>query len=121
MKRSVFKTWKLVCRGETAHRFEKMRWDYEDLPKCETCGADVELDYGRRGSSAAVHGDEIDIWIRHGLVNEDGSPQHFDSKAAIRKAAQAKGLVISGETPKMSPEYADRRAAEDAKFGFTYK
>jgi hypothetical protein len=120
-ERSVFKKWRFVCLGETAHRFEKMKWNYEPMPTCETCGANTEFDYGRRGDAPSVHGDEIDIWIKHGLVNEDGSPKHFTSKAEIRAEAARRGLVIAGETPKMTPEYADRRAAEDAKFGFTYK
>lgn len=121
VERSVFKKWKFVCRGETAHHFEKLLWSYDPLPKCEECGEAVEYDAAGFGAAPSVHGDEIDIWIRHGLVNEDGSPKHFESKAAIRAEAAKRGLVVMGETPKMSAEYADRRAAEDAKFGFTYR
>jgi len=121
VEKSVFKKWKFVCLGETAHRFEKLRWNYEDMPKCPECGAEVEYNYSTLGQASAVHGDEIDIWIRHGLVNDDGSPKHFESKAAIRAEAAKRGLVISGETPKMSSEYAEKRAQEDAKFGFSYK
>ena len=40
----------------------------------------------------AVAGDECDITIRHGLVNEDGSPRHFTSKAEIARVAKEKGL-----------------------------
>lgn len=121
IEKSVFKKWKFVCRGTTAHQFELMKWDYDPMPKCVECGAETEYHYGRGGAAPAVHGDEIDIWIRHGLVNEDGSPKHFRSKADIRNEAAKRGLAIYGETPKMTPEYADKRAAEDAKFGFTYK
>lgn len=121
VNKDIFKKWKFVCRGETAHRFTELRWSSAGFPICKECGAETEYDYGNLGQASAVHGDEIDIWIKHGLVNEDGSPKHFSSKSAIRAEAAKRGLVVLGETPKMSPEYADRRAAEDAKYGFTYK
>lgn len=38
-------------------------------------------------------GDECDVWIRHGLCNEDGTPKHYTSKEQIRKDAQAAGLT----------------------------
>jgi len=50
--------------------------------------------------TAAVHGDEIDIEIRHGICNEDGSPKRYRSKSDIRRAAAERGLTIMGETPK---------------------
>lgn len=40
-----------------------------------------------------VVGDEIDIWIKHGLCNDDGSPKHFTSKQEIAREAKRKGLT----------------------------
>lgn len=119
--KDIFKKWKFACLGSPSHKFEEMRWLSAGMPKCPECGNETEYSYGRASSAPAVIGDEIDIWIKHGLVEADGSPKHFTSKAAIRAEAAKRGLVISGETPKMSAEYADKRAAEDARFGFTYK
>ncbi len=120
--RDIFKKWKFVCLGEAEHRFEELRWLSSGMPKCPECAAETDYDYGRVFSKApSVIGDEIDIWIRHGLVDDNGNPKHFTSKKAIREEAASRGLVISGETPKMSPEYADKRSAEDAKYGFTYR
>lgn len=41
----------------------------------------------------AVHGDEIDIEIKHGLCWADGSPRRFRSKSEIKHAAKLKGLT----------------------------
>lgn len=41
----------------------------------------------------AAIGDEIDIEIKNGLCNTDGSPRRFTSKAEIARAAKEKGLV----------------------------
>lgn len=43
------------------------------------------------GASAHVHGDECDVWIKHGLCNEDGSPRHFRHKSEIARAAKELG------------------------------
>lgn len=32
-------------------------------------------------------GDECDVWVRHGICNEDGTPRHYTSKEAMRKEA----------------------------------
>jgi hypothetical protein len=45
------------------------------------------------GCPASVIGDETDVWIKHGLCHEDGSPQHFTSKAAIAKEAERRGMT----------------------------
>lgn len=41
----------------------------------------------------AVHGDEIDIWVRHGICNDDATPRHYRSKAEMRRVTKEKGLV----------------------------
>lgn len=40
-----------------------------------------------------VIGDEIDITIRHGLCNADGSPRRYRSKAEIKLVAKQRNLV----------------------------
>lgn len=84
--------------------------------KCEACGY-VKIDYLERegspirplacpecgeqqldrvylgGMSAHVHGDEIDVWVRHGVCHSDGSPRHFTSKEELRRVTKEKGLV----------------------------
>lgn len=56
---------------------------------CPKCGATC---YNLIRPSGVI-GDEIDIWIRHGLCHEDGSPKHFTSKQEIRREAERKGLT----------------------------
>lgn len=38
-----------------------------------------------------VNGDECDVWVRHGICNEDGSPRHYTSKSEMRKEALRRG------------------------------
>jgi hypothetical protein len=40
-----------------------------------------------------VIGDECDVWVKNGLCHSDGSPQHFTSKQAMKRAADAKGYI----------------------------
>jgi hypothetical protein len=64
---------------------------------CEKCNKELEIGAWpwcphEKGTYKVV-GDECDIWIRHGLCHEDGSPKHFTSKQAITREAKAKGLT----------------------------
>lgn len=45
------------------------------------------------GTGANVVGDEIDIWIKHGICHENGEPRHYTSKEEMRRVAKEKGLV----------------------------
>jgi hypothetical protein len=107
----VFKKRKYVCVGSPTHKFTELRWESAGLPLCPTCGGETELDYGSLGESAAVIGDEIDIAVKHGLCNDDGTPRRFRSMSELRRAAAEKGLVIHGETPKPLSYIAEREAA----------
>lgn len=40
----------------------------------------------------AVHGDECDIEIKHGLCNEDGTPRRYLSKQEIVREAKKRGM-----------------------------
>lgn len=42
---------------------------------------------------AAVHGDEIDIYIKHGLCHADGTPRRYTSKSDLRRDTKAAGLI----------------------------
>lgn len=64
---------------------------------CEKCNEEINIGdwpFCPHGKvSYVVIGDECDVWIRHGLCNDDGSPRHYTSKEAMRRDAKAKGLV----------------------------
>lgn len=45
------------------------------------------------GKSNAVVGDEIDVEIRNGLCNPDGSPRRFRSRTELRQAERAAGMT----------------------------
>lgn len=63
-----------------------------NTPLCVECGSPTTRAFLPE-STAHAHGDEIDVWIRHGLCHEDGSPQRFTSKAAMAKEAKRRGVV----------------------------
>lgn len=107
VEKLIYKKHKLKCVAE-GHKFEQFFWSNEPIPKCPECGSEAEDSWGRVNAAPAVHGDEIDIMIRHGICNDDGTPKRYTSKAEIRRAAAEKGLVIMGETPKTSIEYHDK-------------
>jgi hypothetical protein len=70
-------------------------WRIEDqIPPCRQCGAPSSR---HLASFPVVHDDSIPggIQIRHGLVNDDGSPRTFYSKSEIARAAKEKGLRSS--------------------------
>ena len=42
---------------------------------------------------ASVIGDACDVWIKHGICNEDGTPRHYTSKADMRREAERRGVT----------------------------
>jgi hypothetical protein len=96
--RSVFKTRHYVCVACRTSRSE-LAWNYDTF---QCCGADMAETYDARGEAAAVHGDEIDEVIHHGICHDDGTPRRFRSKTDKYRALAAKNLCIDGETPKSS-------------------
>jgi hypothetical protein len=109
--RDIFKKRYFVCPSN--HRFEDYTWSSSPSPECSTCGSPTEeTDRGGRqfAQAPSVIGDEIDIEIRHGVVNDDGSPRRFRSRAELRKAASEKGLVIAGETPNPTSQQKEEKA-----------
>lgn len=64
---------------------------FEQVP-CPECGATVERVW-LPGTSSHVIGDEVDVWIKHGLCNADGTPRHYTSRQEIAREAAKRGLV----------------------------
>ena len=67
---------------------------------CDQCGHEIEAGewpfcpHGRpEFGSHGVVGDEIDIWVKHGLCHDDGSPRHFRSRKEMFAVAKEKGMV----------------------------
>lgn len=59
---------------------------------CEGCGAPTERVW-LMGRANNIIGDECDVWVKHGLCNADGTPQHFTSKSAMALEAKKRGMV----------------------------
>lgn len=88
---------------------------------CDTCGYDIQIgDYPFCKGTPASHqnarfgviGDDIPggYEVKHGVCWPDGTPRKFYAKSEIRKAADAAGYTISGETPKRNQQHMDRLA-----------
>lgn len=75
---------------------------------CWSCHNGTKLGIG--GAAPAVHGDECDVWINHGICNDDGSPKRYRSKAEIKQAAYEKGLFQGYDTPKVNHRLMEERA-----------
>ena len=43
--------------------------------------------------SHSVVGDEIDVWVKHGLCWPNGDPRHFRSRKEMNAVAASKGMV----------------------------
>lgn len=44
-------------------------------------------------NTRAIIGDEIDVTIKHGLCNPDGSPKRYRSRAELHRAEQRAGMT----------------------------
>jgi len=88
----------LVCTNGH-EQYDVVHSAKEPHPNCPECGSVTETLW--RTFNAGIGGDDIPggIEIRHGICNPDGSPRRFYSKTEIRRAANEKGLVLSGDTP----------------------
>jgi len=97
VERNVFKFRHFECSG-CRRRDSRLAWNYELPPPC--CGVAMREVVEVANRAPNVIGDEIDIEVRHGICNEDGTPRRYTSKAEMRRVARARGLVLLGETPK---------------------
>lgn len=108
----TFKLRYFVCPcGESLSHY---RWGKDEALPCPVCQTPMEETdrIQRFGKSAAIHGDEIDVDIRHGLCHEDGTPRKFRSRSELRKAAYDAGLTYGTETPKPNPKIVEERLAK---------
>ena len=97
---SLMPAYDLVC--EDGHEvLDVVHSVKEGHPPCPTCGKPLSTLWRTYG--AGHQGDEIDIWIRHGICNDDGSPKRYRSKEEIKRAAKAKGLRIKDDLPDAKP------------------
>lgn len=95
-----FKEWQTECK--CGFKGGQMGWDY-DLPfACPKCDLDTDLVSDVVGRSSGVVTDDIPggMLIHNGICHDDGTPKRYYSKTDIKRAANAKGLVIGGDTPK---------------------
>ena len=69
-----------------------------ERPPCPTCGEPTSTLW--RNANGVIS-DECDVWIRHGICNDDGSPRRYTSKAEMAAVAKAKGIanVVTHVTP----------------------
>lgn len=58
-----------------------------------------------------VIGDDIPggMYVKNGVCWPDGTPRKFYAKSEIRKAADAAGYTIGGETPKPNQRIVEQR------------
>lgn len=85
------------CGQESLDKFEQRE---AENPPCECGGTFVR--FWKQGSANNVIGDEIDVYIKHGLCHADGTPRRFRSRIELRRAEKAAGLtnyVTSERTP----------------------
>lgn len=79
----------VICPNCSRARLDVMCEEGE-YPRCEVCLVFMERVWS---STAHVHGDEIDITIKHGLCHEDGTPRRFTSREELNRAAKAAGYT----------------------------
>lgn len=88
--------------------------------RCEKCGHILTIGmfpfcpHAKYGGD--VIGDEIDVWVKHGLCHEDGSPRRFRSLSELKREAYAQGYSVGGDTPKVNPIIREERNRRGIKY-----
>lgn len=77
------------CNRLIIDKFETVN---ESRPNCGECPGILERAW-LPGNSASVIGDEIDVTIKHGLCNPDGSPCRYRSRSVMNRVAKDRKLV----------------------------
>ena len=95
VERSVFKTRTFVCPPCGASK-RVLGWDYDPAPSC--CDTPMEQESGPNRATAVI-GDEIDIIVKHGPCNDDGTPRRYRSRAELKREERRTGWIPKGETP----------------------
>lgn len=66
---------------------------HHDLNPTRTCvecgGVCVHL---WTGKASGVQSDECDVWAKHGICNDDGTPRHYRFKSEMKAEAKRRGL-----------------------------
>jgi hypothetical protein len=78
----------LTCPND--HKQRDVFLKLGERPPCSTCGEPTETLWEK---SSGVIGDECYVWAKNGICHENGDPKLYTSKAAMKKAADEKGLV----------------------------
>ena len=97
----TMKEWPIWC-PICDEGFKKLGWDYELPLGCPKCNAPTYLNYPQQFDRApGLVTDDIPggVEIRHGIMNDDGTPKRYYSKTDIKRAANEKGLVWGDDTP----------------------
>ena len=108
MSRMTFKQWRFECEacGKITKKFQ---WDYDPLPVCAECGGSTHHEHVFSERATAVLGDEIDVTIKHGPCNPDGTPRRYTSRAELKRESEALGWTPDGDTPHPARITGDRR------------
>ena len=83
------------CSACHRERLDFLVRDKGAIAPCD-CGGELEIITRETGHSTPhVHGDDIPggILIHHGICNLDGTPRRYDSKSAMRREAELRGVV----------------------------
>jgi len=80
----------LICANGHEHIDQWLKMG--ERPPCSECGALTETLWRPTGRGQVI-GDECDVWVKHGICNDDGTPKRYTSKKDMREAAEKKGLV----------------------------
>ena len=90
VERHVYKVRTFACPS-CGDKIRLLRWDYDPVPQCPSCSSPMTSETFSAGQAPAVHGDEMDEVIEHGVCHDDGTPRRFTSKAELRRVEVAKG------------------------------
>ena len=115
----------LICLEILTKLETKKKGSKQSMFICENCQSDVKSivchdkslwcwschndSKGKAGASASVHGDEIDVWIKNGICNPDGSPKRYRSREEMKRATFEAGLVQGYDTPKPNQRLLEAR------------
>lgn len=96
----TYKEWPATCQCGWSGR--RLAWDTELPYKCPACTDPVMITDTRSNQSHGIVPDDFPggLEVRHGLVNEDGSPMRFYSRTELKREANRRGLVLEGDSPK---------------------
>lgn len=79
-----------LCDQCSAEKFDVLEPSVTPDPVC-ACGGRLRRAWLSKPPAAI--GDECDVWIKHGLCNEDGSPRRYRHKSEIAFEAKARGMM----------------------------